>query len=300
MKKLFLAAIISTLLCSPVFSNELTEDFFDIANNYAVNGQYEEAIEYLDKILEVDPENKFAAEMRNSLIYIVEGKTGSYITSTNLDIRNAVEARKTGNRKKEVEVLKNAVNSNPKDYWSNFFLGDYFKENCDPDMAAFYYGKALQIKPNFIQCYLMLAQCNLELKNYDKALKEINEYLKAYASSDIGYAVRANIYYEMRNGQEAEKDIRKALSINDDVSYNLLFGKILYMNKNYTGAKYIFTNLKKTSKLAEVYEYAGLTDYELGDLKGALTNLEHAIILSYDDKTLKDKYNEIKIELNKE
>lgn len=298
MKKLFVTTITLTLLCTSVYSNEITEDYFDIATNYAVNGQYSEAVDYLNKILEIDPQNRFATEMRNSLTYIIEGKTGSYITSKNMAVRSAIEGKKIGSRKKEVDALTNSVNTNQMDYWSNFFLGEYYREICNYEMAAFYYNKALLVKPDFSQCYLSVALCNLELKEYSKATEALKTYLNFNKNSDIGYAASAKILYETEKYEEAEKDIRKALSLNDDTSYNLLFGKILYANKNYTGAKYIFTNLKKTTKLAEVFAYAGYTDYQLGDYKNALINIESAIILSDDDKSLRSKYNEIKTEIN--
>ena len=61
MKKLLLSLIISAVSLSvnlPVLSNEIEEDYLDIASNYCVLGDYNSAIEYLDKILTINPNNQ--------------------------------------------------------------------------------------------------------------------------------------------------------------------------------------------------------------------------------------------------
>ena len=60
MKKILLSIILGLAICCnlPVLANEMEEDYLDIAANYCVVGDYESAMVYLDKILEINPNNK--------------------------------------------------------------------------------------------------------------------------------------------------------------------------------------------------------------------------------------------------
>ena len=51
MKKILLIGLLSISLNA--YSNELTEDYFDIASNFVSVGNYQQAIVYLDKILSI-------------------------------------------------------------------------------------------------------------------------------------------------------------------------------------------------------------------------------------------------------
>ena len=50
MKKFILLCLIFP--CLSVYASELTEDYFDIAADYATYGKYNEAMVYVDKILQ--------------------------------------------------------------------------------------------------------------------------------------------------------------------------------------------------------------------------------------------------------
>lgn len=53
---------------SPVLANELTDDYFDMATNYFNHRQYSKALEYLDFVLKVDPNNLKATFLKNKLL----------------------------------------------------------------------------------------------------------------------------------------------------------------------------------------------------------------------------------------
>ena len=70
MKRFLLAGLL--FLSLGAHASEVTEDYFDIATNYSIEGNYRQAIIYLDKILVLEPENKSVADLRNGLnqIYV--------------------------------------------------------------------------------------------------------------------------------------------------------------------------------------------------------------------------------------
>ena len=65
MKKILLYCSILALMmfCPAVNANEMTDDYLDIATSYAVSGNYASSMEYLDKILSLEPDNKEIAEV---------------------------------------------------------------------------------------------------------------------------------------------------------------------------------------------------------------------------------------------
>lgn len=74
--------------------------------------------------------------------------------------------------------------------------------------------------------------------------------------------------------------------------------KILYHKGSYNDARDKFNLLSRNVQTSEVYKYLGLCDYALNNYASALLNLDKAIILSDDDKTLNSTYNEIKTKLD--
>ena len=98
---------------------------------------------------------------------------------------------------------------------------------------------------------------------------------------------------------EAENDIKKALSIDENLSCLLIEAKILYLKGDYKTAREKLNILTSNMQTAEVYKYLGLCDYALHNYASALLNIDKAIILSDDDKNLNSKYDEIKSELEK-
>ena len=82
MKKLILTCLIYFAFSSiSVFASELTEDYFDIASEYATYGKYSDATVYVDKILQLEPNNPDAKELKNTLIRVTNSNAKSYLTS---------------------------------------------------------------------------------------------------------------------------------------------------------------------------------------------------------------------------
>ena len=122
MKKFLLALSVFIFSYSVCFANEMTEDYFDIATNFCIEGNYREAANYLDKILLIEPENKSVQNLRNGIRQIIQGRNTSFILSNSSAVKQSIEARKIGNRQGEINAL--ACDNN---YWAYYFLGKYSK-----------------------------------------------------------------------------------------------------------------------------------------------------------------------------
>ena len=281
-------------LCIPVSANELTEDYMDIATNYCTYGKYEDAIVYINKILQIEPNNTEAKELKNTLLRIQNPEIQSYLTSVNQTLSKAFSFKKSGDRKKQLDTLS----SMPNDFWANYFLAEYYREN-DLDKSIFYYQKAIELKPNYSQSYLGLGKAYLDNKQFQNAADALNKYLTYNKNSDIAYALRADCYMNMNYLSDAYDDIKKALKIEENISYLLIEAKILYYKGDYDDAREKLNILSRNVQTSEVYKLIGLCDYAQKDYKNALLNLDKAIILSDDDKTLNSTYNDIKQILEK-
>ena len=297
MKRILFLFLILLLFNCQVKANELTEDYFDIAVNYSIEGNYNEAEVYLNKILAIEPDNELAKNLKAAIERTQKPKSPSYISSHNSNVRQAEDYKMQGNKDKELSTLLDAADKNSNDYWASYYLAEFYRKNKDYSNALTYYQKTLNSKPTFTQCYLDIAIINFENKLYNLAIQNINKYLETNPKSDTAYALRAKINLNSGNLDLAEQDIKQAIQLNNDISYNLINAKILYYKKDYKNSRKNFEILSNSIKTSEVYKYIGLCDYELGNYANALLNLDKAIILSDDDKTLDLKYNEIKKKL---
>ena len=294
MKKLFLVCLIFP--CIAVSASEMTEDYFDIAANYATYGQYNDALDYVNKILQEEPSNTDAQDVKAVLSRVINQNSKSYLTATDKNIRDAQNYKILGDKAKQTQTLLNAAN----DYWAIYSLAQFYYDSEDYQNAISYYQKAASLKPDFSQSYLGLALSYDKTKDYDNALKMVNKYLTYNKEADIAFALRAEINMQLKSYSDAEKDIKHALDIEENISYLLTEAKIYYAKGDYNTAWEKFNLLSRNVQTSEVYKYLGLCDYALNNLSSALLNIDKAIILSDNDKELNKKYDEIKTALDKQ
>lgn len=294
MKKFILLCLIFP--CLAVCANEVTEDYFDIASDYATYGKYSDAMIYVDKILQIEPNNADAKDLKNTLIRVTNPNAKSYLTYNDKTIQQAQQYKKQGERNKQISTLASATN----DFWSIFLLAQYYRDNGDYNNAISYFQKATNLKPDYSQNYLGLAQCYSEMGDYKNAVNNLNKYIGYNQNSDIAYALRANANLNLNSLSEAEDDIKRALEIEENISYLLIEAKILYYKGDYDDAREKLNLLSRNIQTSEVYKYLGLCDYAQNNLTSALLNIDKAIILSDDDKELNSTYNNIKATLDKQ
>lgn len=294
MRKLFIIGLLFVLSGSFVYSNEMTEDYFDIATNYCIEGNYSEALSYLDKILLIEPNNKTVLDLKNGLQQIIKGKNFSFIIPKSNAVKQSIEMKKIGNKQGELTSLTSG-----NDYWAYYFLGQFYKQNKDYNQAISYLIKSVNAKPSFNQCYLEIAVCYFELGNFQQAVTYLNQYLKVNQQDDFAYALRARAYANLNNNDSALSDILTAIALENSLDYRLLEGKILYNMKRYSQAKEKLEKLTDEVQTAEVYKYLGFCNAELGNYNEAIDSLDKSIILFDDDKLVNTKYNEIKSRIEK-
>lgn len=300
MKKFLLSIILglSVGFIVPVLASEIEEDYLDIASNYCVIGDYNSAIEYLDKILAINPNNKQVSDLKKGLTHVIMHDNKSFVTGVNPLIKQAQEAKREGSEKRELMMLSKATEAENA-YLAYFYLGNFYRDKRDYLKALDAYNSALSAKSDFAQAYLVSAITLFEARRYDSVINPIDKYLTFNPNDDLAYAIKSRAEFELGMLEEARTDNDKAILINDCPEYQFDRAKILYKTGHFKDAKDIFEKYLPDIQTSKTYEYIAYCDEALGDYMSALMNIDKALILSDDDEYLENKYNEIKEILEK-
>ena len=277
----------------PAFSSEVEDDYLDIAANYCVVGDYSSAVEYLDKILKINPNNTKAADLKKGLYHIISGDKKSYIENVNPLIKQAMEYKKIGDEQAELSTLQKAAQGQNA-YLAYYYLGDFYRNKNDFKHAIDAYNASSSSRADFAPAFLSSAILLYETGRYEAAINPIDKYLSLNPNDDLAYAVKSRIEFALGSINLAKGDNDKAIMLSDCPEYQFDRAKILYMEGNYKEAKELFTKLLPQIQTSKIYEYMGLCDYAMKDYSKALMDFDKAILLSNDDEYLENKYNEIK------
>lgn len=295
MKKLLLSILlIAAVSCYvPVFANEIEEDYLDMAANYCVIGDYNSAMEYLDKILTINPDNQQVIDLKKGLAHVIAQDKKTFVTSVNPLIKQAQEYKRVGDEQMELSTLNEAASSQNA-YLAYYYLGNFYRDKNDYMKALDAFNSALSARADFAQAYLSTAITLYDVGRYDAVINPIDKYLTFVPNDDLAYAVKSRAEFELGMLEESKADNEKAIEINNCPEYQFDKAKILYKSGDYKGAKNIFTELLPDIQTSKIYEYMCYCDYAMLDYMSALMNIDKAIILSDDDEFLQNKYNEIK------
>lgn len=298
-KQLVSLIILSTFFITTpsAMSNEIVEDYMDIATSYAVSGNYASSMDYINKILAIEPSNKDIQSLKNSLTQMMNGNISSPMASTNKNIMQAQSAKRAGNTTAEMQLLTQAAANGG--YWANVFAGDYYRKTGQYSKAITFYQKALNSTTQFSAPLLYLGICYFEMKNYNEAFPLLTQFIAHNQQESYAYAMRARVLVEMGRCNDAETDIVTALALEDTIEYRYLEGLILFKRGNYKKAQTSLEKIANKIQNSDVYKFLGLSYYATGDLNNALLNLDKALLLSDDDKALQSTYNEVKAKLLK-
>lgn len=293
MKKILILLFVLFMGSTCVISSEVEDDYLDIAANYCVVGDYNSAMEYLDKILKVNPDNTRAQNLKKGLAHVISNDKKSFVDALSPKIRQAMEYKKIGDEQAEVRALAQA-SKEENAYLAYYYLGNFYREKKDFKNAIDAYNASVSARADFAPAYLSSAIILYDMGKYEAALNPIDKYLSFNPNDDLAYAIKSRAEFSLGSMSLAKGDNDKAISLYDCPEYQFDRAKILYMEGNYVQSKELFTKLLPQIQTSKIYEYLGLCDYATGDYTKALMNFDKAILLSNDDKYLEDKYNEIK------
>ena len=294
MKSRFLILfLIIVLSCGIGFANEIEDDYFDIAGNYCVVGDYTSAMEYLDKILKINPSNQRAINLKKGLNHVISKDKKSFIEEVSPSVKAAMEYKRLGNEREELKYLIKGTQE-PNSYLAYYYLGNFYRSKNDFKDAIDAYNASSSARGDFAPAYLSSAIVLYDAGEFSSAINPIDKYLTFNSEDDLAYAVKSRIEFALGMLNEAKADNDKAIEINDCPDYQFDRAKILYKEGKYKESKDLFKSLLKDIQTSKIYEYMGLCDFALEDYASALTDFDRAILLTVDDDYLEAKYNEVK------
>jgi serine/threonine protein kinase/Tfp pilus assembly protein PilF len=253
----------------------------------------EEAIQYLEKAVELDPTffraygtliwtYQFLGDIKARNEAFEKAKTFSHKATEKgkfyLEYANTLFVEP--NREKRFSVLQQFVKKYPKEKAAHYNLAIYY-ESREPDKAIEEYNKALELDPNYGVVLNQLGYTYMSIRNYEKAV----EYFKRYVSVSPGEAnpldSLAEAYFQMGRLDEAIAKYKEALEIKPDflISSNSIH-YIYALKEDYAESmkwidKYIdiaqATGLKR-----EGYLLRGFYHYWLGSLEKSLICLQRS------------------------
>lgn len=114
-----------------------------------------------------------------------------------------------------------------------------------------------------------------------EAIKNYHAYIQEDPHDSQIYFNLAEVYLQLKSYKEAEKYIKKAVILEEQVSeYRLLAGKIAYYNQNYFEAiNYLSSTLILDNTLLEAYYYLALSFEKTGKTSDAVAQLNSVISL---------------------
>lgn len=231
MKKgmLFLVLALSLMvlqLANFASASELTEDYLDIANNYINSNNNDKALEYLDLILVIEPENVDAKALRDKIsppiaeqanVVIVEAPQASTEKITyNSDYYNTkgLEFYQKKEFDTAIEYFYKSINLNKKNAqaYNNLAMSYWFKNNTYA--AIKYFKKSNLVNRNYTQPLVNLAMLYKQLGDGQNQFYYLTKATKYNPNDYLAYYRLGDYYRNAGKYPEAIQNYKEVVKIN--------------------------------------------------------------------------------------
>jgi len=185
-------------------------------------------IDISKKINLPDPKDKFELYRKIINTSSIINKLGKNKTLINKDVEYD----------KAINILKNIIDKDKNIVYSYVYLGHAYKNKKMYNMALKYYYKALKKKPQLTNIKIDIINMFIQLKEYNKALNEINIFLKISPEDYNLINLKGKIYLSLNDMDSALKTYKKSLILKKNNSMALKeIGRILLLKKDFNKAK---------------------------------------------------------------
>lgn len=230
--------------------NSAEIDNYALAEEQLDVGNYAEAIKYLSKALEKEPDNIFCLQKRSFCYYWLKDSKNAI-----LDISKAINLApyvpefyihradcyaKAHQKDLATIDIEKAVSLNPEGAINLYMIGLLYNELHDDLKAIDYIKKSISVTAEdidqIVHSYMALAAIyNFDLNDHNKALENINMALKKSTAEseylDRLHTLKGIILYNLNRKPEALVEFDKALKINSSEPDALRYKKIITDNK---------------------------------------------------------------------
>jgi tetratricopeptide (TPR) repeat protein/transglutaminase-like putative cysteine protease len=131
-------------------------------------------------------------------------------------VKRGNEERKNGNYGAAIEVLKRAVDADPKSKFGWNELGLAYLDSSQDDLAIAAFQKQIEVNPYHDRSYNNLGQVYLRQRKYEEAIKSFNKQIEIDPLHKFAHANLGIAYLEQHKYGEALPQLEQAASLTPD------------------------------------------------------------------------------------
>ncbi len=276
--RLLIIAIVFGILTSScnLIANQKAKDLFEEGLKYHELGKIDEAIEYYNKALELNPEFDEAYFHRG----VAYTNKREYQTAKR-DFEKVIELDSNRQRKEEARKLLSVL-ENLEDAQSYCNRGLVYQNKGEHNLAMKDFNKAIELNPEFIDAYYSRGMNYCFTNEYDLAILDFNKTIELSPENTNAYFMRGFAYLNKTEYDLAIKDYSKVIELNPEFT-DAYYSRGLAYNKK---GEYDLA-IKDNSKAIELrpgfsdaFYNRGVVYWKKGEYKAAKKDLEKALELS--------------------
>ena len=149
------------------------------------------------------------------------------------------------------------------------------------ERAIVHYTEALELKPDFPECYNNRGSVYADAGNFDRAIRDHTVAIKLKHDYAAAYNNRGIVYFHKRTFDKAIQDYRKAIELKSDYAsaYNNLGAVYSKQGKYERAIQHYNTVVKLNPDFIDGYNNRGIAYYDKGDLDKAIKDFDKVIEL---------------------
>ncbi|OHB78022.1 MAG: hypothetical protein A2Z25_05005 [Planctomycetes bacterium RBG_16_55_9] len=231
---------------------EPAEDYYNQGTAYAEEAQYDRAIYYLTKAIELNP--SYAAAYNNRGFAYAE----------------------LHEYEKAISDLTKVIEISPNEAAAYYGRGQAYYNKGQYDQAISEFTMALEINPEDAQAYYNRGVAYYKKRHYDQAISDYNKALEVDPTYGKAYCNRAVAYLNKGEYDKAREDVRKAILLGEIVPSDLLahlretseIGSVLSKR-----LKESIESIPRSLSLSDLHQFFNLDDINKVKLTRELTIL---------------------------
>ena len=238
-KRVLLGCALLSVMTLSCYSNDITDDYFDIAQNYYNKGENDKALEYIEQILRIEKDNVPALGLKIKLTPPTLSKKlqdidralvfdAPYITCghpiSDSYYNRGLNCYKAKDYSGAEENLKSAIRLKEDNYRAYNTLGLVFWAQKRYDEAKIAFSKSNTINKQFTLPLDNLAQIYKQTGDYERWNATLLNSQALNGNDFCVYLLLGDYYRDTDDYENALKNYREVLKINE--KYNLAYLKI--------------------------------------------------------------------------
>lgn len=224
-----------------------SESLLALSNFYYVTGNLDKAVAEYDSLYAERPDDltikkKYIQLLIQATRYDKALQLDDEILKANANDTDALVFRcqvqiSQGNVNDAAQTLEIVVTNAPSDSLAHYALGVALNRQGYPERAESEWKEALQLNPNYLEAQRAIAD-EAMLKGDMTALQDAaNQMIRLEPGSPEGYALRALSSINRNQFEEAERDVRRAISVGPQSAFGYVeMGNLRFAQKQYADA----------------------------------------------------------------